>query len=127
MYGLNPERILDKICMELTAVTSHENYCSQSSLVNTVSLEIIRQIPLRHEGNYSISVAKLRVCIFLPIYNKNKNKFVPVFLNSALDGSEWSPSGPGRFIPGERNNGSRWIGDWLGPIVSLDVSGMRDM
>jgi hypothetical protein len=32
------------------------------------------------------------------------------FLTSALGGSQWSASRPGRFTPG-----TRWIGGWVGP------------
>jgi hypothetical protein len=41
------------------------------------------------------------------------------FLTSALDGSEWLPSRPGRFTPRERAPGTHWIGVWVGPIASL--------
>jgi hypothetical protein len=40
----------------------------------------------------------------------------PSFLTSALDRSEWSPSRPGRFTPGERAPGTHWIGDWVGGV-----------
>jgi hypothetical protein len=70
-----------------------------------------------------------------------KDKFVPVlltkhhaikvywgvevrlyaFLNSVLDGGEWSASHLGRFIPRERAPGSHWIGGWVGPRASLDA------
>jgi hypothetical protein len=35
------------------------------------------------------------------------------FLTSALDGSEWSASRPGRFTPRERVPGTNWIGGWV--------------
>jgi hypothetical protein len=43
------------------------------------------------------------------------------FLNLALDGSEWSASRPGRFIPGERVHDTHWIGGWVGPSAGLDT------
>jgi hypothetical protein len=43
------------------------------------------------------------------------------FLTSALDGSEWSASCPGHFIPRERTPGTIWIGDWVGPRAVLDA------
>jgi hypothetical protein len=43
-----------------------------------------------------------------------------VFFTSALIGSEWSPSRPGHFIPGERSLGPQWIGRWVGPRAGLD-------
>jgi hypothetical protein len=43
-----------------------------------------------------------------------------VFLNSALAGSEWSASTPGRFTPEERAPGTHWIGGWVGPRAGLD-------
>jgi hypothetical protein len=38
-----------------------------------------------------------------------------VFLTSALAGSEWLASRPGRFTPG-----THWIGGWVGPRAGLD-------
>jgi hypothetical protein len=32
------------------------------------------------------------------------------FLTSVQDGSEWSASRSGRYSPGERTPGTRWIG-----------------
>jgi hypothetical protein len=43
-----------------------------------------------------------------------------VFLPSALVGSEWSASRPGRFTPGERPIGTNWIEGWVGHRVGLD-------
>jgi hypothetical protein len=42
------------------------------------------------------------------------------FLNSALTGTEWSASRPGRFNPGETAHGTKSIGDWVDPRVGLD-------
>jgi hypothetical protein len=42
-------------------------------------------------------------------------------LTSALDGSEWSASRPGRFIPRERALDTHWIGGWVGPGAVLGV------
>jgi hypothetical protein len=39
---------------------------------------------------------------------------------SALAGSEWSASRPGRFITEERAPGTHWIGCWVDPRVGLD-------
>jgi hypothetical protein len=39
---------------------------------------------------------------------------------SALVGSEWSASHPGRFISGERAPGTYRKGGWVGPKVGLD-------
>jgi hypothetical protein len=39
----------------------------------------------------------------------------------ALQGGEWSASRPGRFTPGERANGTHWIGGWVGPRAGLDA------
>jgi hypothetical protein len=36
------------------------------------------------------------------------------FLISALDGGEWSTSGPGPFISRERDSDTHWIGSWVG-------------
>jgi hypothetical protein len=47
------------------------------------------------------------------------------FLNSALDGGEWSASRLGHFTPGERTPGTRWIGVWLGPRAVLDTVAKR--
>jgi hypothetical protein len=45
----------------------------------------------------------------------------PLFLTSVLDEGEWSASLPGCFTAGERATGTRWIGRWVGPSVSVDV------
>jgi hypothetical protein len=42
-------------------------------------------------------------------------------LTSALDGSEWSVSRTGRFIPRERAPGTHWIGGSVGPRAVLDA------
>jgi hypothetical protein len=42
-------------------------------------------------------------------------------LTSALDGSEWSASRPGRFTPRERVPGTYWIGGWVDPRAVLDA------
>jgi hypothetical protein len=44
-----------------------------------------------------------------------------VFLTSALDGSEWPASRPGRFIPGETAAGTHRTGGWMGPKGGLDA------
>jgi len=43
------------------------------------------------------------------------------FLTSALDGGKLSASSFGRFTPGERAAGSRWVGSWVGPRTALDA------
>jgi FtsP/CotA-like multicopper oxidase with cupredoxin domain len=43
------------------------------------------------------------------------------FLNSALDGGEWSASHPGRSTPKERAPGIHWIGGWMEPKAGLDT------
>jgi hypothetical protein len=42
-------------------------------------------------------------------------------LISALDGSEWSASRPGRFTPMETDPGTHWIGGWVGHRAVLDA------
>jgi hypothetical protein len=42
-----------------------------------------------------------------------------IFLTSALVGSEWSVSRPGRFPIGEIVLGTHWIGAWMGPRAGL--------
>jgi hypothetical protein len=46
--------------------------------------------------------------------------YIHIFLTSALVGSEWSASRPGRFTFWERAPGTHWIGRWMGPRNSLD-------
>jgi hypothetical protein len=46
---------------------------------------------------------------------------VPPFSTSTPEGGEWSASGPGRFTPGVRAAGNRWIGGWVGPTICLDA------
>jgi hypothetical protein len=49
----------------------------------------------------------------------------PLFLTSALDGSEWSASHPGCFIPRERAPGTHWIGSRVGLRAGLDTGEKR--
>jgi hypothetical protein len=41
-------------------------------------------------------------------------------LTLALDGGEWSPSGPGRLTHGERSPCTHWIEGWVNPRAGLD-------
>jgi hypothetical protein len=43
----------------------------------------------------------------------------PCILNLGTDGGEWSASRPGRFTPRERDPGTHWIGDWVGPKSTI--------
>jgi hypothetical protein len=43
------------------------------------------------------------------------------FLTSAVDGSEWSASRPGRFTLRERTPDTHWIGGYVGPRAGLDA------
>jgi hypothetical protein len=45
----------------------------------------------------------------------------PLFLTSALDGGEWSASGPDCFISGEGAHGAHWLGGFMGLRAGLDV------
>jgi hypothetical protein len=47
------------------------------------------------------------------------------FLNSELDGHEWSESRSGRFNPRERDPGTLSIGGWVGPTAGLDAGGEK--
>jgi len=40
-------------------------------------------------------------------------------MTSALEGSEWSASCPGRFTSVERACGSHWVGGWVGPRAGM--------
>jgi len=42
-------------------------------------------------------------------------------LTSPLDGSEWSDSCTGHFIPRETDPGTDWIGGWMGSRAGLDA------
>jgi hypothetical protein len=46
--------------------------------------------------------------------------YIHNFLTSALAGSEWSASRPGRLTPRERAPGTHWIGGWVDPRAGLD-------
>jgi hypothetical protein len=46
-------------------------------------------------------------------------------LTSPLVGGECSASRPGRFNPGERASGTRWIGGWVDPQAGLDDAKKR--
>jgi hypothetical protein len=43
------------------------------------------------------------------------------FLTSALDGSEWSASCLGHFIPSGKGLGTHWIEDWVGLRAGTDA------
>jgi hypothetical protein len=45
---------------------------------------------------------------------------IHAFLTTALVGGERSVSRPDRFTPGDRAPGTRWIGGWVGPRISLE-------
>jgi hypothetical protein len=45
---------------------------------------------------------------------------IHVSFTSALVGGERSGSSPARFNPGERAEGTHWIGGWVGPRTGLD-------
>jgi hypothetical protein len=53
------------------------------------------------------------------VYGRGES-IAPPFLTSALAGSEWSASRPGRFTPEERALGIHWIGGWMDPRAGLD-------
>jgi hypothetical protein len=61
-----------------------------------------------------IIIIKLKLSLCLTKHNMKAYGGVEVylhaFLTSALDGSEWSASRPGRFTPMERAPGTHWIG-----------------
>jgi len=42
-------------------------------------------------------------------------------LTSAVDGSEWSASSPGRALPPERTPGTHLVGGWVGLRAGLDT------
>jgi hypothetical protein len=44
-------------------------------------------------------------------------------LTSALDGGGWLTPGPCYFTPGEKEPGTHYIEDWVGPRASLDGCG----
>jgi hypothetical protein len=47
------------------------------------------------------------------------------FLTLAVDGGEWSASGPGRFTPRERAPCTHYIGGWMGPRTGLDMTAKK--
>jgi hypothetical protein len=51
----------------------------------------------------------------------------PTFFTSALDGSEWWASRPGRFTPGERAPNIHVIGGWVDPRAGLDAMEKRNL
>jgi len=55
-----------------------------------------------------------------------KGEAIPVLKHhatkdTALDGSEWSVSRPGRSTHRERDPGTRWKGGWVGPKAGSNV------
>jgi hypothetical protein len=51
----------------------------------------------------------------------------PIFLTSALDRGERSPSWPFLFVPGERAPRAHWIGGWVGPTAELNAVEKRQI
>ena len=47
------------------------------------------------------------------------------FLNSTLDGDEWSPSSFSPFIPGKTDASAYWIESWLQPRSRADLVDMK--
>jgi hypothetical protein len=45
---------------------------------------------------------------------------IHIFLTSALVEGQWSTSRPRRFIPGESDLGTHWVGGWVDPRAGLD-------
>jgi hypothetical protein len=48
-----------------------------------------------------------------------------IFLDSALEESEWSASRPDNFTPGERAHDTHWVVRCVGPKTGLDVVAKR--
>lgn len=46
----------------------------------------------------------------------------PLILTSALDGGKWSPSYPRHFSPRETVSGTHFIGAWVSPTASVDIT-----
>jgi hypothetical protein len=69
---------------------------------------------------------KIFPCVFLTEHHAMKvywgvEVYLHAFLDSALDGGEWSVSITGRFTPSERVSVTHWIGSWVGPSAGLDT------
>jgi hypothetical protein len=76
-------------------------------------------------SNFKVT-SSLALCNLILFYSKGKaTDTASPFLNSALDGGEWSASNPCRFTPGERVPITYWIGGWAGPRVGLDAAEKR--
>jgi hypothetical protein len=69
---------------------------------------------------------KLSLCsINLAPYNEDvwrNGGIAQLFLTSALDRCELSPSRPGRFTPGESVPTTHWIEGWVGPRAGLSLA-----
>jgi hypothetical protein len=46
--------------------------------------------------------------------------YIEVFLTSAIVGGQLLASSSGRFIPGEGDHNTHWIGGWVDPRGGLD-------
>jgi hypothetical protein len=96
------------------------------STVDTPSLYILRNINYRVGQKVKIKVkVKLSLCLNgAPRHEGVLGEWRYSFthsLTSALDGSKWSVSRPGRFTSRERAPGTHWIGGWMGPRAILDA------
>jgi len=63
------------------------------------------------------------VKLFLPItwkHTEGEDVDLHSFVTSVLDGDEWLTSSPVHFTP-EKNTGTPWIEDWVGPRAGLGV------
>jgi hypothetical protein len=68
---------------------------------------------------------KLKMSRYCHIGAKGERHSSYSFLNSVLDGGEWSASRPGRVLPRERTPGTHWIGGWVGLRAGLDTGQIK--
>jgi hypothetical protein len=61
------------------------------------------------------------LCLIKHHAMKGNGGIAPSFLALVKGGGEWSASGPGRFIPGERVPGTYWTEGWLGLRAGLEA------
>jgi hypothetical protein len=109
--GLEPNQII-----LLLGLWKRQQYCSKFG--RNLGERILKACENGVKVTYK---RKVKLSLYL-INQESRHRHVwgsggiaPLFLNSELDGSEWSVSRPCRFTPGKRVPGTHWTGGWVAP------------
>jgi hypothetical protein len=97
---VDPRAVLEAVVRRKISLTMHNDVIPRHVRVN-LSLCLIKHHAMKTYGGVEVHFH--------------------AFLNSVLEGDEWLASRPGRFIPGETDSGTQWIGGWVGPSVGVGM------